>query len=82
MRLALAIVTLAATLCSAAAPDVGPMARTRQVLERSSVIVKGPEDRKQKLTALSDLLRDYLDTEALARLAAGKHLEGRSDAEV
>jgi phospholipid transport system substrate-binding protein len=62
--------------------DEGPMARTRQVLEQSSVIVKGPEDRKQKLTALSDLLRDYLDTEALARIAAGKHLEGRSEAEV
>jgi len=82
MKRALAIIPLVATLCAAAVPDVGPMARTRQVLERSSVIVKGPEDRKQKLTALSELLRDYLDTEALARLAAGKHLEGRSDAEV
>ena len=58
------------------------MARTRQVLEQSSVIVKGPGDRKQKLTALSELLRGYLDTEALARLAAGKNLDGRSDAEV
>ena len=27
------------------------MVRTRQVLEQSSVIVKGPGDRKQKLTA-------------------------------
>ncbi len=83
MRYALAI-TLAATLWAAtpAVADQGPMARTRYVLEQSSVIVKGPGDRKQKLTALSELLRDYLDTEALARLAAGKHLEGRSDAEV
>jgi len=85
MRLAL-VIALAATLAvpavAPAASDDGPMARTRTVLEQSSVIVKGPGDRKQKLTALSDLLRDYLDTEALARLAAGKHLEGRTDAEV
>jgi phospholipid transport system substrate-binding protein len=81
MRLAL-VISLAATLALPAHADEGPMARTRHVLEQSSVIVKGPGDRKQKLTALSELLRDYLDTEALARLAAGKHLEGRSDAEV
>jgi phospholipid transport system substrate-binding protein len=85
MRLAVAIALATAQVLTLAVPafaDEGPMARTRQVLEQSSVIVKGPGDRKQKLTALSDLLRDYLDTEALARLAAGKHLEGRSDAEV
>jgi len=85
MRLAIVIAlatTQVMTLAVPAVADDGPMARTRQVLEQSSVIVKGPGDRKQKLTALSDLLRDYLDTEALARLAAGKHLEGRSDAEV
>jgi phospholipid transport system substrate-binding protein len=78
-------IALASMLWALAVPahaDEGPMARTRQVLEQSSVIVKGPGDRKQKLTALSDLLRDYLDTEALARIAAGKHLEGRSEAEV
>jgi ABC-type transporter MlaC component len=86
MRLALVIALTAALTVPgpwpAAVSDVGPWRRTRQVLEQSSVIVKGPGDRKQKLTALSELLRDYLDTEALARLAAGKHLEGRSDAEV
>jgi phospholipid transport system substrate-binding protein len=85
MRLAVAIALATAQVLTLAVPafaDEGPMARTRQVLEQSSVIVKGPGDRKQKLTALSDLLRDYLDTEALARLAAGKHLEGRSDAVV
>ena len=85
MRLALVIAlatTLAAPAIAPADSNDGPMARTRQVLEQSSVIVKGSGDRKQKLTALSELLRDYLDTEALARLAAGKHLEGRSDAEV
>jgi len=62
------------------APD-GPLAATRRVLERSSEIVRGPGDRKQKLLALNDLLRGFLDTDALAELAAGKHLEGRSPEE-
>jgi phospholipid transport system substrate-binding protein len=66
----------------AAAGPEGPLAHTRDVLTRSNAIVRGPGDRKQKLAELSDLLRDFLDTEALARLAAGRHLEGRSDAEV
>jgi phospholipid transport system substrate-binding protein len=61
-------------------PD-GPLAATRRVLERSSEIVRGPGDRKAKLLALNDLLRGFLDTDALAELAAGKHLEGRSPEE-
>jgi phospholipid transport system substrate-binding protein len=80
------IATIAVALALAGAVDAraddGPMAFTRQVLERSNQIVRGPEDRKQKLTALSELLRGFLDTDALARLAAEQHLEGRSDAEV
>ncbi len=59
----------------------GPLAVTRGVLERSNAIVRGSDDHKQKLLALGDLLRDFLDTEALARLAAGKHLEGRGPEE-
>jgi phospholipid transport system substrate-binding protein len=59
----------------------GPLALTRGVLERSNAIVRSADDRKQKLLALGDLLRDFLDTEALARLAAGKHLDGRSPEE-
>jgi phospholipid transport system substrate-binding protein len=65
---------------SAAGAD-SPLAVTRSVLERSNAIVRGSGDRKQKLTALSELLRGFLDTNALARLAAGPHLEGRSAAE-
>jgi phospholipid transport system substrate-binding protein len=65
---------------SAGAGD--PLQFTRDVLARSNVIVRGPGDRKQKLQALSDLLRGFLDTNALARLAAGKNLENRSPAEV
>lgn len=59
----------------------GPLAATRRVLDRSSEIVRGPGDRKEKLLALNDLLRGFLDTDVLAELAAGKHLEGRSPEE-
>jgi phospholipid transport system substrate-binding protein len=64
------------------AQDQGPMALTRSVLGQSNAIVRGEGDRKQKLAALSDLLRTFLDTDALARLAAGKNLDGRSADEV
>jgi phospholipid transport system substrate-binding protein len=78
-------VLLAATLAvaglQASAAAEGPMAVTRSVLERSNTIVRGSGDRKQKLAALNDLLNSFLDTEALAKLAAGSHLEGRSQAE-
>jgi phospholipid transport system substrate-binding protein len=58
------------------------MAFTRDVLARSNVIVRAPGDRKDKLRQLSELLRGFLDTNALARLAAGRNLDGRSPAEV
>ncbi|MGH7893162.1 MAG: MlaC/ttg2D family ABC transporter substrate-binding protein [Candidatus Binatia bacterium] len=59
-----------------------PLEFTRDVLGRSNVIVRGPGDRREKLQALSNLLRGFLDTNALGRLAAGKNLENRSAAEV
>jgi phospholipid transport system substrate-binding protein len=62
-------------------PAKDPLALTRSVLERSNTIVRGSGDRKQKLGQLSDLLRGFLDTNALARLAAGANLDGRSAAE-
>jgi phospholipid transport system substrate-binding protein len=84
-RRAAAVLAVALSVAVAGPPASGaegPMALTRDVLGRSNTIVRGAGDRKQKLTALSDLLRGFLDTDALARLAAGKHLDGRSDAEV
>lgn len=78
---AVALFAIAARSGAATSAD-GPLAVTRDVLERSNTIVKSADDRTQKLHALSELLRGFLDTEALARLAAEKHLEGRSDAEV
>ena len=49
-----------------AGDDAGPLAVTKSVLGRSNEIVKGPGDRKEKLAKLSELLRGYLDTDALA----------------
>jgi phospholipid transport system substrate-binding protein len=62
--------------------ELGPLALTKSVLGRSNEIVKGPGDHKEKLARLSELLRGFLDTDALAQLAARKHLEGRSAEEV
>jgi phospholipid transport system substrate-binding protein len=65
----------------ALAAEESPLAATRTVLEGSNKIVRGSGDRKQKLAELSTLLRSYLDTNALGRLAAGPNLDGRSPAE-
>lgn len=80
-----AALALSAVAAIGATPDEGfpgPLALTRQVLERSNAIVRGPEDRTRKLQALSELMRGFLDTDALARLAAEKHLANRGDEEV
>jgi len=71
-----------ATISVARADEQGPLALTKSVLTRSNEIVRGPGDRKEKLARLSELLRGFLDTDALAQLAAKKHLEGRSPDEV
>jgi len=78
LLLATAIAIVAAAPASG---DDSPLALTRSVLERSNKIVRGSGDRKQKLAELSDLLRGFLDTNALGRLAAGSNLDGRSAAE-
>ena len=85
MRRRVAMLALAGLLLgrpAAAAEPEGPLALTRSVLTRSNEIVRGSGDRKHKLAELSDLLRGFLDTEALADRAAHKHLEGRSPEEV
>jgi phospholipid transport system substrate-binding protein len=79
--LAASLLTVAVAGDVSAADSQTPMALTRDVMGRSNAIVKGEGDRKQKLAALSDLLRGFLDTDALARLAAGKNLDGRSPEE-
>ncbi|MFN8545487.1 MAG: ABC transporter substrate-binding protein [Candidatus Binatia bacterium] len=82
MRAAVAGLVLLALGSAAEAEPLGPMARTRQVLEKSHDIVLGPGDRTQKVNALRDLLRGFLDTEAMGRQAMGRHLDGRSAAAV
>ena len=82
LALSLALATALAARPVPAAEAEGPMALTRRILTRSNEIVRASGDRKQKLAALSDLLRGFLDTEALADRAAHKHLAGRSPEEV
>jgi phospholipid transport system substrate-binding protein len=81
----LAVASLASQLARAAEPKTGPgggpMAATRAVLERTHTIVAAPGDRNQKLNELKNVLRDFLDTDALGRKAMGKHLEGKSASE-
>jgi hypothetical protein len=61
--LAASLLTVAAAGLASAAEPQSPMALTRDVLGRSNAIVKGEGD-QAKLTALSDLLRGFLDTDA------------------
>jgi phospholipid transport system substrate-binding protein len=77
-----AVVLLVALGPAFAADADGPLALTRAVLGKSNEIVRGAGDRKEKLAALSGLLDGYLDTDALADLAAKRHLDGRSPEEV
>lgn len=81
-RAAVLLATLALTLSmvgpAAAAGEEGPLALTRRILTRCNEIVRGSADRKEKLAQLGTLLRDFLDTDALADRAAHKHLIGRS----
>ena len=82
VAMSLALVALLVAEAVPAAEADGPLALTRSVLTRSNEIVRGAGDRKEKLTALGELLRGFLDTEALAVRAAHKHLAGRSPEEV
>lgn len=77
------VLALSTALAPPARAEVlGPMARTRQVLERSHDIVVGPGTHAQKVTALNALLAGFLDTDAMGRQAMGRHLDGRSPAAV
>jgi ABC-type transporter MlaC component len=85
---AVALLATAAAISPARAVDAvrgipdGPLERTREVLTESNRIVTGPGDRNQKLVQLKDLLRGFLDTDALAKKAMGKHLDGVPKAQV
>ncbi len=81
MRTWIAALLVAVSL-PAAAEMLGPLARTRQIMEKSHDIVVGPGEHKQKVTTLNTLLRGFLDTDAMGRQAMGKHLDGRSPEDV
>jgi ABC-type transporter MlaC component len=72
-----------ATLAGAAASYApgGPMEKTQTILQASNRIVTGPGTRDEKLVKLKDLLRDFLDTDALGRQSMGKRLDGVTPAQ-
>jgi ABC-type transporter MlaC component len=78
-----ALLLATATLARAAtsyAPG-GAMEKTRSILQASNKIVTGPGSRDEKLVKLKELLRDFLDTDALGRQSMGKHLDGVTQAQ-
>lgn len=85
MRIHLAIRTALVGLCVAsiawAYTPGGPMETTQKILKSSNAIVTGPGDRDAKLEKLKELLRNFLDTDALGRQSMGKHLEGKTPAQ-
>ncbi len=82
---ALLVLALAASPAVAAVATggsaVGPMATARRVLTASNGIVTGAGTRDAKLEQLKELLRDFLDTDALGRQSMGSHLDGETPAE-
>lgn len=81
-RVAGPLLALGLLASALAAEPLGPMARTRQVLEKSHDIVVGQSEHKEKVLALNALLRGFLDTDAMGRQAMGAHLDGKSPAQV
>lgn len=83
MMLRTCLVLVAAALFAHPLPasayvDGGPMETTQKVMASSNRIVTGEGDRDAKLVSLKELLRDFLDTDALGRQSMGKNLEGRT----
>jgi phospholipid transport system substrate-binding protein len=64
----------AAWLClTGAAWAVTPLDYTRATLEQTRAIVDSSRTHNEKLTALSALLKNFLDTDSMGRAALGKH---------
>jgi phospholipid transport system substrate-binding protein len=81
--LALAVAAVVLLLHGGAHAQGGgtPMATVKSTLTASNKIVTGPGDHNTKLAKLKELLRDFLDTDALGRKSMGKHLDGKSEAQ-
>jgi len=68
------LIGCAAWLCAAtAAWAVAPLEQTRTTLEQARVIVASERTHNEKLQALSDLLKGFLDTDTMGRQALGQH---------
>jgi len=82
------IAALAALLACAGAraDDAAPtpvtaLAFTRQTLEQTRVIIDSDKTHNDKLTALHDLLRDFLDTDTMGKAALADHWKKFSGAQ-
>jgi len=84
MRLLLATAALLTAAAVTAQPDPSPdaaattqpltaLAYTRKTLEQTRVIIDSDRTHNQQLEALHDLLKDFLDTDAMGRAALDKH---------
>jgi len=81
LRLALALgyVTCVATAYALAA--AGPLEQTRTTLERTRTIIDSNQAHNEQLTALSALLRTFLDTDTMGRAALDRHWSAFSPAQ-
>ena len=73
MMRSLPIVLLASLLLVAPAQALTPLDYTRTVVEQARMIVAGYQSHDEKLAALSTLFGKFLDTDAMAREALGRH---------
>jgi phospholipid transport system substrate-binding protein len=72
MRAWLCMAALAWLGVAPAAAAEDPLAQTRTVLEQTRVIVDGDQSHNHRLRELADLLRGFLDTDAMGRAALDK----------
>jgi ABC-type transporter MlaC component len=78
-RVAALLLTAAAANAStiAVAPTpaqrITPLEHTRQTLEQTRVIIDSERTHNQKLAALHELLKDFLDTDTMGRTALADH---------
>jgi phospholipid transport system substrate-binding protein len=72
---------LLASCVAATARAATPLEYTRSTLEQARAIVDSPRTHNDKLAALSALLKNFLDTDAMGRSALDKHWSSFSPAQ-
>ena len=73
LRLALALGCVTSIVPPPALAAAGPLEQTRATLERTRTIVDSDQPHNDKLTALSAVLRTFLDTDTMGRAALDRH---------